>query len=403
MRKPRTSQDWEALIGGNILNKLGGLLLVIGIMSFMAYYGTRIGPEGRAAASVAVSLALLASGVWLERRETYRMFSRGLIGAGWAALYATSYAIYALPAARIIDNPFIGSCLALLVAAGMIAHSLRYHSQGITAVAFFSAFAALSISPSTPFAVIALIPLAAAVLYLAQRFDWYLMALMGVFATYGACASRGSSGAPLLESETLFIIYWVLFETFDLMRFSRRVSGWPVELIFPLNAAGFLGLSYASWTAQSPQTVWKLSICAALLYSVSTIWRVKIELDRGFDHTTDLPTRIRSGCYETPLALAAFLTATAIVQKLTGAWMSTALAMEAQALFTAGIRFRSRFLRGLAVAGFAVSLLNVADIASTYHSHVNVLGHQMHTWVILLLFHALLLYLEPRDVGARGQ
>ena len=28
-------------------------------------------------------------------------------------------------------------------------------------------------------------------------------------------------------------------------------------------------------------------------------------------------------------------------------WMSTALAMEAQALFTAGTRFRSRFLRGL--------------------------------------------------------
>ena len=393
-RKPRSSQEWEALIGGNILNKLGALLLVIGIMSFLAYYGTRMGPAGRAGCSVLVSLTLLGSGVWLERRETYRMFARGLIGAGWAALYATAYAIHAIPAARIIDNPFIGSFLLLLVAAGMIAHSLRYHAQGVTAVAFFSAFAALGVTPSTPFAVLALIPLAAAVLYLAQRFNWYHMALMGVFATYGACAWRGSSGAPLMESETLFIAYWVMFEIFDLMRFSRSIRNWAVELIFPLNAAGFLGLSYAAWTAQSPHTVWMLSGCAALLYAVSTLWRVKIEIDRGLDETGDLPTRIRAGCYEAPLALGAFLTATAIVQKLTGMWMSTALAMEAQALFTAGIRFRSRFLRGLAVLGFAVSLAEIADIASYHAAQVDILGHLFYAWAFLLLFHALLFYVN---------
>ena len=395
------------MIGGNILNKLGALLLVIGIMSFLAYYGTRMGPAGRAGCSVLVSLALLGSGVWLERSDTYRVFARGLIGSGWAALYATAYAIYALPAARIIDNPFIGSFLVLLVAAGMIAHSLRYHAEGITAVAFFSAFAALGVTPSTPFAVMALIPLAAAVLYLAQRFNWHHMALMGVFATYGACAWRGSSGAPLMESETLFIAYWVLFEIFDLLRFSRGVRGWAVELIFPLNAAGFLGLSYASWTAQSPETVWMLSGCAALLYALSAIWRVKIEIDRGLDPAGDLPTRIRAGSYEAPLALGAFLTATAIVQKLTGMWMSTALAMEAQALFTCGIRFRSRFLRWLAVLGFLASLVNIADIAWSHPTQVNVLGHMFYAWVFLVLFHALLFYVnramsEPESVIGIG-
>jgi uncharacterized membrane protein len=400
-RKPRSSQEWEALIGGNIFNKVGALLVVIGIMWIMSYYAPRMGPAGRAAGCALASLALLATGVWVERREKYRMFAGGLIGGGWAALYATSYAIYALPAARIIDNPFIGSLLVLLVAAGMIGHSLRYHAQGMTAVAFFSAFAALAITPSTLFAVLALIPLAGAVLYLAQRFDWYLMALMGVFATYGACAAHGASGAPLLESESLFIVYWVLFEVFDIMRFSRRVSDWAVELIFPLNAAGFLGLSYASWTSKSPETLWKLSVCAALLYSLSALWRVKIEIDRGFDHSADLPTRIRAGSFEAPLALGAFLTATAIVQELTGAWMSTALAMEAQALFTAGIRFRSRFLRGLAVLGFAVSLLNVVDMATSHATQVNVLGHMMYAWVVLLLFHALLFYVN-RAMSEKG-
>jgi uncharacterized membrane protein len=120
---PKTSQDWEALVGGNLLNKIGALLLVIGIMSFLAYYGTRMGPAGRAACALAVSFAILATGIWMERLETYRIIARSLIGGGWAALYATAYAIYALPAARIIDNPFLGSMLVLLVAAGMIAPS----------------------------------------------------------------------------------------------------------------------------------------------------------------------------------------------------------------------------------------------------------------------------------------
>lgn len=392
--KPRTAQDWEALIGGNLLNKLGALLLVIGIMSGLAYFGTQMGPAGRDGCAVLVSLILLGAGVWLERNETYRMFARGLIGAGWAALYATSYAMHALPAARIIDNPYVASLLLLAVAAGMISHSLRYHAEAVTAVAFFSAFAALGLTPSTSFAVLALIPLAAAVLYLAQRFNWYHMALMGIVATYGTCATRGASNAPLAETEILFLAYWALFEVFDLMRFSRQTRGWALELIFPLNAAGFLTLSYAAWNAKSPDNVWLLSCCAAAMYLVSALWRVKLEFDRGFDTTQDLPTRIRSGSYEAPLALGAFLAAAAIVQKLTGMWTSTALAMEAEALFIAGLRFRSRFLRALGAAGFCLSLIQVAGDNTLLQNHVNLLGHSMHVWVIIVLFHALLFYVN---------
>ena len=49
---------------------------------------------------------MLMSGVVFERREKYRTFSYGLIGGGWAALYTTVYAMYAIPAAKVLDNPF---------------------------------------------------------------------------------------------------------------------------------------------------------------------------------------------------------------------------------------------------------------------------------------------------------
>ena len=144
------NEEWEALVGGSLLNKLGAMVLVVGIALFLAYSFTQMEPAGRAAVSFAVSAVLLVAGIRTERSARYRVFARGLIGAGWAALYATAYAAYALPAAKVIDNPFAGSLLLLLVAAGMIGHSLIYRAQAVTSVAFFTAFVALASLPPRP-------------------------------------------------------------------------------------------------------------------------------------------------------------------------------------------------------------------------------------------------------------
>ena len=80
------------------MNKLGALVLVIGIALFLGYAFTQMGPAGRAATGLAVSLSMLAAGLVVERKELYKVFARGLIGAGWASLYFTTYALYALAA-----------------------------------------------------------------------------------------------------------------------------------------------------------------------------------------------------------------------------------------------------------------------------------------------------------------
>jgi len=57
------------------------------------------------------------------------------------------------------------------VAAGMIVHSLRYRSQTVTGLAYFIAFVTLAITQVTPLSVLALVPLAASLLYVAHRFS----------------------------------------------------------------------------------------------------------------------------------------------------------------------------------------------------------------------------------------
>ena len=104
-RESRTSEDWEALIGGNWVNKIGVFVAVIGLALLLkyAYIATRPRRAGRAQPGRR-SLAMLVAGVVFERRERYRTFSYGLIGGGWAALYTTVYAMHAIPAAKVLER-----------------------------------------------------------------------------------------------------------------------------------------------------------------------------------------------------------------------------------------------------------------------------------------------------------
>ena len=394
MRAVLGDEEWEALVGGNLLNKIGALVLVVGIALFLAYSFAHMTPAGRTLTAFLISAGVLGLGVWLERKQTYRVFSRGFTGAGWAGLYSTAYAMYALPAARVIDNPVAGSLLLLAVAAGMIGHSLRYRVQTATAVAYFTAFAALAVTPSTPFAVVALIPLAVTLLWLAWRFAWHGMAVFGLFATYATCISRGSSDTPLLSTETLFVAYWLLFEGFDLLRIRRRDPSRAAALIFPLNAAGFLGLSYLAWATRAPNDLWQMAAIAAAQYLAGALVRAWLRPPTSFEAGESAMARYEQGSYEAPLTLSAFLAGLAVAGKVTGIWMAAGLALEAEILYLAGVRLRSRFLRTLGSVGFAFSMfrLLVADIYADGRSVV--FGHEIRNWTPPALFHAALFYLN---------
>jgi uncharacterized membrane protein len=389
------SGEWEAFIGGSLLNKVGALILVVGIALFLAYSFGHLTAAGRAAIALTISSGLLVGGVFLEQRGRYKMFSRGLTGAGWAALYATAYAIYALPEARIIDDPFIGSLGMLLVAAAMIAHSLYYRSQATTAVAFFTAFAALAATPNSQFAVISLIPLAGAVLYLASRFEWYWLPLFGLGATYLTCISRGQSDASLASTQSLFLLYWILFEGFDLIRTKRGMVAGGLHLISPLNTLGFLGLSYLSWSNHNPEHMWIAAAYASALFFADTMARAYLcpVAHYPLAHKKDLTDRLKAGSFEAPLVISSALAALAIVGRVPGIWSGAVLAVEAEVLYLGGVQLASPFVRALSFAAFAFSLGDVFFNAMSV-SKTMILGHNTLNWTPAALFHAGLFYVN---------
>jgi uncharacterized membrane protein len=337
----RTTAEWEALLGGDWLNKIGACILVIGIALALGYSFQYMGPGGRDGVGVAAGFALLGTGVYHERRPRYRTFARGLIGAGWATLYFTVYAMQALAAARVVRSPTLGALLLVTVASGMIAHALRYRSEAAAGVAFFGAFLALAVTEATSFPSIALVPLAGSLLYVAQRFGWSRLAALGVAATYVTCAWRGDTGVPLWQAQAMFGVYWLLFEAFDLIR--------PTVWIAPLNAAGFLFLSLAKWHGASPGDVWILLAASAAAYVLSGALRARVNPEAA-------PL---AGGWHASATVAAALATAASFEGLDGSRQPFALLAEGEACLLCGVLFRQRYLQWLAAPLMAMTALVV--------------------------------------------
>ena len=94
----------EETLGTNWLNKLGITILVLGVALFGIYELGQLGPLGKVGLSYIVSVALLAGGVFLGRRERYRVLGHTLIGGGWALLFFTTYALNHVQAMRVLNS-----------------------------------------------------------------------------------------------------------------------------------------------------------------------------------------------------------------------------------------------------------------------------------------------------------
>jgi hypothetical protein len=356
--------EWEALVGGSLLNKLGALILVVGIILFLGFSFTRMEPAGRVAISLGTGGVLLLAGVVVERKQLYRVFAWGLMGAGWATLYATSYAMYALDAARVIENPILGAGIQAAVAVAMIGHSLRYRQQSVTAIAAASAFAALALAPSRPFASGGLLPLSGALLFLAHRLRWHAVGLFSLIASYGIVIARGDPSSPLAASQAFLLVLWLIFEAFDILQLSdpERPPAYAAAL-FPLNALGFLGLSAMKWNAAAPEQLYQFLAAAGALYLADSLLRCILRKD----------------AYRASIVLASALAALAIVREAGGAWAAAMLAVEAEILLIAALRWRLRFLEWVAGAVFVVALVRLGFAAAGPNT-ILLAGMKFHDW-----------------------
>jgi uncharacterized membrane protein len=180
----KSSHDLEERLGTNWLNKLGIGILVLGIAFFLAYELKEFGPVGKVSVGWITSMVLLGGGIWLERNERYRILAWAEIGGGWALLFFTTYAMYHVPATRVLTSEVADLTLMLAVTIAMVLHTLRYKSQSVTGIAFLLAFLTVSISHSTVYSLTAGALLAAGLVVTVGKTHWYEMEVLGILGTY---------------------------------------------------------------------------------------------------------------------------------------------------------------------------------------------------------------------------
>lgn len=230
----------EELLGTNWLAKIGAAILVLGIAFFLAWQLRQVGPAGKVVVGWLVGGAMLGAGIFFERKERYRIVARAGVAAGWALCFCTAYAMGHIAAARVLDSTALDMVLMFVVAAAMIAHTLRYRSQVVTGLAFLLAFGAITVNrvPDV-YSLTAAVVLAAGVAIVALRMRWFEMEVCAIALTFfnhwlwlrpiiGPMGGHHRSFPEFLPSAAILISYWAIFRISYLWREQgdhERLSG----------------------------------------------------------------------------------------------------------------------------------------------------------------------------------
>jgi uncharacterized membrane protein len=338
----------EEKIGTNWLNKIGTIVFVIA-SAYLANYAMEVmGPRGKALLLYAIAAALLGAGVFGEQRERYRLLARASLGGGWALAYFTTYAIHNIEAIRLIPSPGASFVLLFLVAAAMVAHSLRYDSQLVTGFAYLLAFASVAVSEIRVGALTANAVLAASLVVVLARRRWYVLELPAIAATYGVhwywlwqmfdYLGAKKRFPEFGASVALLCAYWAIFTVSHFLRedqetLQRRL----LTGSFLLNVAGYL----AVMRYQSLYPEWRfwfllgVGIAYIALATLSTRWERRL-------------------AFLLASTIGAALIVIAIPYRYSGARLEIIWLIEAQALLIAGWRTRDFHLRRLGWAALGV-------------------------------------------------
>jgi uncharacterized membrane protein len=334
----------EERLGANWLNKLGIAILVIGLAFFLAYKLQTWGPGGKVLCGYAVSFALLGGGVWLERKDTYRIFARGGIGGGWALAFFTTFAMYHLPAARLLHSLAADLVLMLAVAAGMVAHSLRYRSQAVTGLAFLLGFATLltshleSADGTVVFSLTASAVLALALVVVTTVRHWAWLEMTGLAAVYlshfvwlsRVLPENHADFTQFWPSTVLILFYWLIFRLAYVLRTPLDQKEENISsLSAVLNSTGVLGLLKLQ-SAHPEWAFWALLALGAV--EMGLAFRVRSRRRQAFVVLTTIAT---------------VLLVAAVPFKFQGVSWPVLWLVEAQVLAVCGLRLDEPVFRRL--------------------------------------------------------
>ena len=355
------SWDWEWLLGGNWLARIGIVAVVIGVGFFLklAFDNDWIGETGRVALGLAVGVALLGGGEFWQKK--YPLWAQAVTGGGIAVLYLSIFAAFSLydlvPALAALGFSF----LVTLAAAGL---ALRYEARAIALLGILGGFATpMLLADKLPsqwalLSYVLVLDLGVLALATFRNWRWFtLLGLVGSLILFGYWHEE-LNPSLLLAEVGITLIFLIFIGATTLFHLIWRRAPRPLDQsLMVLNGSAYFGISYLLMFEELRIWMGGFTLLLSVFYGL---------LGYGIlmRHREQVPLSL----FAVGIALV-FLTIAVPVQ-LGGPWISVAWAVEAVVLIWLSFNLGMRQLRwfGMAVfLAFATWLL-VVDTPEAFWS-----------------------------------
>ena len=357
---PQEPTEWEQIIGGNWLARIGALALVIGVGFFLkfAFDNNWIGPTGRIVLGIIGGLILLLGGhFW---RKKYPTLAQALSGAGIGILYLSVFAAYAVYSLMSFFATFGFLLLVSVASAGL---ALLYNSMALAVIGILGAFIAptlLKVSPAGAgaavinqseqtfwlLAYVVVVDIGVLVLSAFRNWRWFtLLAMLGSLSIFGmwydGIGYRLSLSSTLGWLTGIFLIFVAATTLFHIVW--RRTAQPFDEIVMTANAAAYFGISYGLLWGDHRVWLGGFSVLLAVLYGLLAYAVLK----RGAEN-------VNLSYFALSIALI-FLTVAVPVQLGDRAWTTIAWAAEGAVLVWLSFTLRLPLLRYYSYAIFFIT------------------------------------------------
>ena len=340
------SGNWEWLVGGNWLARIGMVALIFGVAFFISLAIDRgwLGEVERVMLGLAGGLAFLAAGEYWRRR--YAVWAQTVTGGGLAILYLSVYGAFALY--ELISPMTAFGAFSLITLAGA-ALSLRHESAAVAVFSILGGFATPVLLqdrlPDQRLLLAYVLVLDVGVLALAGLRNWrWFTALAWVGSLFLFAFWQQELDPPVGLAQVgitaIFLIFAGATVAFHVIR--QQSSGILDLALVTLNAAAFYGISYF------------------LIYDVHRPWMGGFTVSlAAFYALLAAACRMRGAAQFNLTLFAAGLAVVFAVLvvpvQLGGPWVSVAWGVEGLALLWLSFPLRMRELRWAGYATFIVS------------------------------------------------
>ena len=396
------SWNWEWLVGGNWLARIGIVALIFGVAFFISLAIDRgwLGETERVILGTLAGLSLLAAGEFWRKR--YPPWAQTVAGGGLAILYLSVYGAFALY--ELIPPVSAFAAFSLITVAGAML-SLRHESVAIAVFSIFGGFATpLMLQERLPdqrllLAYVLVLDLGVLGLSAFRNWRWFnLLALLGSLVLFEFWREEldPSTGLAQVGITAIFLVFTGATVAFNLL-WKRAGRVFDLALI-TMNAAAFYGVSYS--LIFDPYRPWMgaFTVGVAAFYAlISAACRLRGEEQWNLSVFA--------------AGLATVFAVLAVPVQLGGPWISAAWALEGLVLVGMSFPLRMRELRWFGYVMFLVSAVwllawdTPGALGSDLTPFLNEYIFSYGTAVVLpaaaaWLLHMRLRELEPREKAA---